>query len=69
VRAAVVLPETCAHFEWDYDADALARTEGELVERVAALGSADLADVFRSGPGCGECILCRAMPVAQPTRA
>ncbi len=69
VRAAVVLPETCARFEWDYDADALARAEHELVERVAALARTDLADVFRSGQGCGECVVCRAMPVARATRA
>jgi ATP-dependent helicase/nuclease subunit A len=68
VRTAIVLPETGASFEWEYGADDWAQIEHELVERIAAITTADADDLLRSGPGCGHCIACRTMSAA-PTRA
>ncbi len=68
VRAAIVLPETKASFEWKYGPDDLARIERELVERIAAITVTDLPELFRSGPCCGRCIVCRTMPAATATR-
>jgi len=72
VRAAIVLPETGASFEWKYEADAFSRIESDLVERIGTITAATTAldrhEVFFAGPSCGRCVVCRSGAAVSATR-